>query len=93
MWNNYGITFIEYVFLKLIRENNDLIKTVGADILNRVALTIGQLLCFWSLSNFELMSMEITKEKLNWLIYRPLNNYFLNPLWNMLEERTYVKIK
>ena len=46
MWNNYGITFIEYVFLKLIRENNDLIKTVGADILNRVTSTIGQLYLF-----------------------------------------------
>ena len=78
MWNNYGITFIEYVFLKLIRENNDLIKTVGADILNRVTSN-NRPVIFVSghFSNFELMSMEITKRKIKLAtIYRPLNNYF-----------------
>ena len=93
MWNNYGITFIEYVFLKLIRENNDLIKTVGADILNRVTSN-NRPVIFVSghFSNFELMSMEITKRKIKLAtIYRPLNNYFLNPFMEYVRRKNVCK--
>ena len=39
-------------------------------------------------ANFELMSMEITKKKINLAtIYRPLNNYFLNPFMEYLRKK------
>ena len=89
MWDNYGITFIEYVFLKSIREKNDFIKTVGTEILNKV-ISNNRPVIFVSghFSNFELMSMEITKRKIKLAtIYRPLNNYFLNPLMEYVRKK------
>ena len=39
-------------------------------------------------ANFELMSMEITKRKLKLAtIYRPLNNFFLNPFMEFLRKK------
>ena len=39
-------------------------------------------------SNFELMSMEITKKNIKLAtIYRPLNNYFLNPFMEYLRKK------
>ena len=39
-------------------------------------------------SNFELMSMEITKRNISLAtIYRPLNNYFINPLMEYLRRK------
>ena len=40
------------------------------------------------LANFELMSMEITKKNIPLAtIYRPLNNFFLNPLMELLRRK------
>ena len=39
-------------------------------------------------ANFELMSMEITKKKIDLAtIYRPLNNFFLNPFMEYLRKK------
>ena len=39
-------------------------------------------------ANFELMSMEITKRNINLAtIYRPLNNFFLNPFMEFLRKK------
>ena len=39
-------------------------------------------------ANYELMSMEITKKDIKLAtIYRPLNNYFINPLMEFLRKR------
>ena len=39
-------------------------------------------------ANFELMSMEITKKNINLAtIYRPLNNFFLNPFMEYLRKK------
>ena len=39
-------------------------------------------------ANFELMSMEITKKNVNLAtIYRPLNNFFLNPVMEFLRKK------
>ena len=39
-------------------------------------------------ANFELMSMELTKRNLNFAsIYRPLNNFFLNPIMEYLRRK------
>ena len=36
MWKNYGMTFIEYIFLKYLRKNNSHIKIIGDENLNKL---------------------------------------------------------
>ena len=89
MWRNYGMTFIEYIFLDYFRKNNNHMKITG---LNNIYEQIegGKPVIFVSghFANFELMSMEITKKNINLAtIYRPLNNFFLNPLMEFLRKK------
>jgi KDO2-lipid IV(A) lauroyltransferase len=89
MWRNYGMTFIEYIFLDYFRKNNNHMKITG---LNNISEQIegGKPVIFVSghFANFELMSMEITKKNINLAtIYRPLNNFFLNPLMEFLRKK------
>ena len=35
MWNNYGMTFIEYIFLDLFRKNNNHIEISGKENLKK----------------------------------------------------------
>ena len=89
MWENYGKTFIEYIFLPYFRKKNSFVKIDGIDNLNRV-IESKKPVIFVSghFANFELMSMEITKKKLKLAtIYRPLNNFFLNPLMEYLRKK------
>ena len=81
MWSNYGKTFVEYLFLKKFRNSNFHIKIKGEQILKKI-IENNKPVVFVSghFANFELMSMELTKKKINLAaIYRPLNNIFLNP--------------
>ena len=91
MWSNYGKTFVEYLFLNKFRENNSHINIKGKEILksiinkNKPAIFISG-----HFANFELMSMELTRETINLAtIYRPLNNLFLNPFMEYVR-RAYV---
>ena len=89
MWRNYGKTFIEYIFLDYFRKNNNHIEIIG---LNNISEQIEGVkpVIFVSghFANFELMSMEITKKNINLAtIYRPLNNFFLNPLMEFLRKK------
>ena len=84
MWKNYAYIFVEYIYLRNFRLNkfstphieisgkkilDDLIKS------NRSAIFVSG-----HFGNFELMAMELEKNKINLAaIYRPLNNIFLNP--------------
>ena len=89
MWSNYGMTFIEYIFLKNFRNSKLHINIQGEKILNQI-LANGNPVIFISghFANFELMSMEITKKKINLAtIYRPLNNFFLNPFMEYLRKK------
>ena len=78
MWNNYGMTFIEYVFLDLFRKNNSHIVIEGLENIEEVIENKKQVIFVSGhFANFELMSMEITKKNINLAtIYRPLNNFF-----------------
>ena len=88
MWENYGITFIEYIFLKLFKEKNDLVEVTRSDILNKIPSNKPVVFVSGHFSNFELMSMEITKRKVKLAtIYRPLNNFFLNPLMEHIRKK------
>ena len=89
MWKNYGMTFIEYMFLNTFRKNSSHIEIKGDENLN-VAISKKKPLIFVSghFANFELMSMEITKRNIKLAtIYRPLNNIFLNPFMEFLRKK------
>ncbi len=89
MWSNYGKTFVEYMFLNKFRKESSHIAIEGKKILDEISLN-NKPVIFVSghFANFELMSMEITKNKINLAtIYRPLNNFFLNPLMEYLRKK------
>tara|TARA_B100000242_G_scaffold293956_1_gene273883 strand:+ start:370 stop:1215 length:846 start_codon:yes stop_codon:yes gene_type:complete len=89
VWKNYGKTFIEYIFLDIFRKESSHIKIYGKENLERIK-RIKKPVIFISghFSNFELMSMEITKNEIKLAtIYRPLNNYFLNPFMEYLRKK------
>ena len=91
MWSNYGKTFVEYLFLNKFRKNNSHINFKGKEILKSI-INKNKPVIFVSghFANFELMSMELTRETINLAtIYRPLNNLFLNPFIEYVR-RTYV---
>ena len=85
MWSNIGRTFAEYVFLKDFKYNKtnfDHIKINGTNYLNEIKNN-NEPVIFYSghFANFELMAMELDKFGIKCAaIYRPLNNFFLNPL-------------
>ena len=88
MWKNYGMTFIEYIFLSYFRKKNSHILVKGKEKLVQI-LHENKPVIFISghFANFELMSMEITKKNIPLAtIYRPLNNFFLNPLMEYLRK-------
>ena len=89
MWKNYGMTFIEYIFLNIFRKNNSHINIINEN--NLIAIDKkNKPVIFVSghFANYELMSMEITKRNIKLAtIYRPLNNIFLNPLMEYLREK------
>jgi KDO2-lipid IV(A) lauroyltransferase len=91
MWNNYGRTLSEYMFLKGFR-NNDFkssINITGKEILEKIKLEKTPVIFISGhFSNFELMAMEIEKSGVNLsAIYRPLNNIFLNVLMERIRKK------
>ena len=89
MWKNYGMTFIEYVFLNRFRNQNTHVDIVGSKILSDI-IKKNKPVIFISghFANYELMSMEITKRNIKLAtIYRPLNNFFLNPYMEYLRKK------
>jgi len=89
MWTNYGKIFVEYLYLKKFRNTNSHIKIKGEEILKKIQKN-NKPVIFVSghFANFELMSMELTKKKINLAaIYRPLNNFFLNPFMKHLRKK------
>ena len=89
MWQNYGKTFVEYLYLKRFRKENLHIEVKGEEILSQIKKT-NKPVIFVSghFANFELMSMELTKRGFKLAtIYRPLNNFFLNPFMEYLRKK------
>ena len=89
MWSNYGMTFIEYIFLKKFRKNNSHISIDGREKLIKIAKSKKSVIFISGhFANFELMSMELTKAGVNLAtIYRPLNNYLINPFMEYLRKK------
>ena len=88
MWKNYGMTFIEYIFLDFLKKNDNHIKFQGLENLEKITNESPVIFVSGHFSNFELMSMEITRKNIKLAtIYRPLNNYFLNPFMEYLRKK------
>jgi len=89
MWSNIGRTFAEYVFLKNFKFNKinyNHVKINGTKYLDEIKKN-NQSVIFYSghFANFELMAMELDKFGIKCAaIYRPLNNFFLNPVMEYL---------
>ena len=89
MWSNIGRTFAEYVFLKDFKFNKinfNHIEINGTKYLDEIKKN-NQSVIFYSghFANFELMAMELDKFGIKCAaIYRPLNNFFLNPMMEYL---------
>ena len=89
MWSNIGRTFAEYVFLKdfkFNKKNFNHVEINGTKYLDEIKKN-NQSVIFYSghFANFELMAMELDKFGIKCAaIYRPLNNFFLNPVMEYL---------
>ena len=92
MWSNIGRTFAEYIFLKdfkFNRANFDHMKINGINYLDEIKRN-NEPAIFYSghFANFELMAMELDKFGIKCAaIYRPLNNFFLNPIMEYLRTK------
>ena len=89
MWKNYGITFIEYVYLKYFRKNNSYLNVKDeGNLLQIIKEKKPVIFVSGHFANFELMSMEISKKGIPLAtVYRPLNNFFLNPFMEFLRKK------
>ena len=85
MWSNIGRTLAEYAFLKEFKFNKTSfshMKINGIKYLDEIKNSDTPVI-FYSghFANFELMAMELDKTGIKMAaIYRPLNNFFLNPI-------------
>tara|TARA_B100001989_G_scaffold108396_1_gene76044 strand:- start:5095 stop:5949 length:855 start_codon:yes stop_codon:yes gene_type:complete len=89
MWINYGKTFIEYIFLDVFQKKNSHMQLINEEILLQISEEKKPVIFISGhFANFELMSMEITKKNIQLAtIYRPLNNFFLNPFMEYLRKK------
>ena len=89
MWNNYGKTFIEYIFLKKIKKQEHSIEIEDeANLSDIIKKKHPVIFVSGHFANFELMSMTIVNKNIKLAtIYRPLNNIFLNPFMEFLRKK------
>ena len=89
MWSNYGKVFVEYIYLNKFKTNNNHIVIKGKEILQKLVQDNKPVIFISGhFANFELMSMELTKAGINLAtIYRPLNNFFLNPFMEYMRKK------
>ena len=91
MWNNYGRTLSEYMFLKNFRNDNlsSNIIIEGKEVLEQIKNEKTPVIFVSGhFSNFELMAMQIEKSGINLsAVYRPLNNIFLNILMERIRKK------
>ncbi len=89
MWSNYGMTFVEYSFLKKFKNENFHIKIKGEELITKIK-NENKPVVFVSghFANYELMSMELAKRGVKLAtIYRPLNNFLLNPFMEYVRRK------
>ena len=91
MWNNYGRTFAEYMFIKDFRKGNlkNNIQIEGEEILEDIKIKKQQVIFISGhFANFELMAMYLEKSGIDLsAIYRPLNNIFINLIMERIRKK------
>ena len=88
MWKNFGMTFIEYIHLDKLRRFSTIDINGEKNLENLIKSNKPVIFVSGHFSNFELMSMAITKKQIPLAtIYRPLNNLFLNPFMEHLRKK------
>ena len=89
MWSNYAKTFVEYFFLRKFKNDYQHIKIIGLEILEKIKNKKKPVIFVSGhFANFELMSMELVKNNIKLaILYRPLNNYLINPLMTSLRKK------
>ena len=91
MWNNYGRTFAEYMFIKDFRKGNlkNNIQIEGKEILEDIKIKNQQVIFISGhFANFELMAMYLEKSGIDLsAIYRPLNNIFINLIMERIRKK------
>ena len=91
MWNYYGRILAEYPFLNKFRNNSksEKIKIIGEDILKEIKQKNEKVIFISGhFDNFELMAMSLEKSGINLAaIYRPLNNFFMNKIMEILRKK------
>ena len=91
MWNNYGRTLAEYIFLKDFRNGKfqSNIKLYNKEVLEVIKNEkVPVIFISGHFANFELMAMNIEKLGVNLAsIYRPLNNTFLNIIMERIRKK------
>ena len=88
MWKNFGMTFIEYIHLDKLRRFSTIEIKGEKNLENLIKSNKPVIFVSGHFSNFELMSMAITKKQIPLAtIYRPLNNLFLNPFMEHLRKK------
>ncbi len=91
MWKSYGKIFAEYSFIRYFRENKSekFLEIKGQEILEKIRLSKEPVIFISGhFDNFELMAMHIEKSGIDIAaIYRPLNNYFLNPFMENIRKK------
>ena len=88
MWINYGKIFAEYLFIKDIKNSENLIieNQEILEILKKESKPV--IFVSGHFNNFELMAMHIEKSGIDLAaIYRPLNNKFLNPIMERIRKK------
>ena len=93
MWSNYGMTFVEYLYLNKFKKNSSHIKIKGKEVLENIVKNKKRVIFISGhFANFELMSMELVKSGINLAtIYRPLNNFFINPFMERIRKKSICK--
>ena len=92
MWINYGKIFAEYIFIKKFRKSEKFSKKIyikNQEVLDQIKID-NEPVIFISghFNNFELMAMHIEKSGIDLaVVYRPLNNKFLNPLMEKIRRK------
>ena len=89
VWENYSIVCVEYFFLKKFKNNGDNVTTKGDHFLKELKNN-NEKVIFVSghFANYEIMSMELVKRGFKLAtIYRPLNNFFINPMMEFLRRK------
>ena len=91
MWKSYGKILAEYMFIKHFRkiETEKFLEVKGQEILEKIKSSKEPVIFISGhFDNFELMAMHIEKSNVDLAaVYRPLNNYFLNPLMENIRKK------